>query len=92
MDLISYLERAALESDVLWRSGDVGNQSEAVAPRAGMPFADNAALARLIEARPTMICMIATPDGGDTDSTEDPPDEPVEDAPDTGTPDDSVDR
>ena len=92
MDLIGYLERAAVETDVRWRSGSAQAQSGTDGLQTDLSFADNAALARLLDARPTMICMIATPDGGDSDWTGESPDEPDEESPDTDTPDDPSDR
>ena len=92
MDLINYLERTAVEADVHWRSPGVQEQSGSDGLQADVSFADNAALARLLDARPTMICMIATPDGGDSDLTEESPDEPGEDLPDTDMSDDPSDR
>lgn len=92
MDLIKYLESAAVEADALWACGNAENPIEAELRPTGMSFDDNAALARLLEARPTMICMIATPDGGDTDSSEESPSGPVEDDPDEDAPEQSADR
>lgn len=92
MDLIGYLESAAVEADALWAFGNAEHPLGAEPRPTGMSLDANAALARLLEARPTMICMIATPDGGDTDSSEESPSGPVEDEPDEDTPEQSADR
>lgn len=92
MDLIRYLESAAVEADALWAFGNAEHPLGAEPRPTGMSLDANAALARLLEARPTMICMIATPDGSDTDSSEESPSGPVEDEPDEDTPEQSADR
>ncbi|MDR6992529.1 hypothetical protein [Luteimonas sp. 3794] len=74
MDLIKYLEGAAVEVDVVWRSGNARELPGAGFNRAELTFAGNAALAQLLDARPTMICMIVAPDGGDTEEAEESPD------------------
>lgn len=74
MDLIKYLERAAVEADAFWRFGVAQDQRGPDGSQTEVSFADNAVLAQLLEARPTMICMIVAPDGGDTEETEEAPD------------------
>lgn len=91
MDLINYLERAAVEADALWSFEVTQDQLGPDVSRAGTAFADNTALAQLLDARPTMICMVATPDDGETEEAEDSPEapEPIEDIPDGQDPDSS---
>ena len=77
MDLIKYLEHAAVEADAVWRSGDIQDQPGSDMSRAGFAFADNAALAELLDARPTMICMVVAPDDGETEMPDEAQDDPV---------------
>ncbi len=77
MDLIKYLEGAAVDLDVLWESGNAQEPLETWVRRVEMSFEDNAAMARLLEARSTMICMVVTPDGGETESPGDTQDDPA---------------
>jgi len=82
MDLIKYLEHAAVEADAVWRSGVTHRQSGFNEGGTEALFTDNARLAQLLEVRPTMICMIVAPDGGDTEEAEESPgrEAPAEDA------------
>lgn len=77
MDLIKYLENAAVEADTFWGLEDVQPQSGDAIVTKESPFLDNASLMQLLEMRPTMICMIVTPDGGDSEETEESPDPQV---------------
>lgn len=87
MDLIKYLEDAAIEVDAFWRFREVQPQFDDAVLREGAPFGDNTSLTQLLEVRPTMICMIVAPDGGDTEEAEESPDTqvPSEDDVDEGT-------
>lgn len=77
MDLIKYLEDAAVEADAFWRLKDIEPQFGHAIVTKESPFLDNASLTQLLEMRPTMICMIVAPDGGDTEETEESPDPQV---------------
>lgn len=70
MDLIDYLEREAVGGCAAWRfDASAGTTGEDA-------LAANLALNGLLETRPTMICMIVAPDGGESEQPDDAPDGP----------------